>query len=153
MIPGTYKENSGLIIKAGPGRVVVAYNVNCKNEPGCHGCNLCAQKAPAIKLGIKVRDNIVFQAGMPVIVRRFVINDGLSAAVLFGFPILFSFAALFVSWKYFGQSFESGVSVLFSFAACAAGFASAIGFDRLVRRLYPASIVPVKQDSNGNSNG
>jgi len=141
------KESRGIINRINNGHAWVSLVDNCSSEGStCHaeggGCGACGGKKSGRTVRASLDSDMSVTPGMLITVRYTEINELLGALIVFGIPLGSALFSLFLWYIIAPGRAESGLSILSSGAAFAAGFIPVRIIDGIFRRRYPSRIIP-----------
>jgi positive regulator of sigma E activity len=141
---GTVRTDEARVLDVSRRHILLALNPSCGTDLSCGVCSSCKESNAIPKLRLPLPRQPHFECGQKVTVERFEVNQGVSAMILFGLPLIFAFAAaLIADAASRGMSLQSVFSVCASLGGMALGFALGAAVDALIRRTYPAHITPL----------
>lgn len=119
-----------------------AAGANCGG--GCGGgCGSCGGKKRVRTFTLPVTAPESFHPGQPIRFRYHALHETLGALLVFGLPLLFAVVTLLVWQIVQPEHAESGIALLSSGIALAAGFTIVRSIDRLFARSHPPKLLSI----------
>jgi len=133
----------GVIADTANNKITVILDKNCTPSETCHiGCGACGGNSKIQKATISAESTDTYSIGQKVQISRLVLNENISALVVFGIPVLFSFLCITGWFIYSPQEVESPFAVLSTAISFTIGFPVVWCIDKLFYRKYPPRILP-----------
>jgi Positive regulator of sigma(E), RseC/MucC len=127
----------GKITSLGHGGLWARVHADNSLDCGCKACAKCLEEKKAVTLFIKSDWRGRYLPNQTVTVQRTMLNRAFAACLIFGVPIVFGFASLFV-WNYFfNQTTGQIPAILCAVSAIFVGFIAVAIMDKIMRNKFP----------------
>ncbi len=138
---GTFKQSYAVIVDVTTKGIRVLCNPTCTKKKGCAGCSLCDEPRSGPTLLCKDGSNHEYAKHQVVTIRRFILNEALAAAILFGIPIGCAIIAAFVFTLITKKPVDTPMPIFFTCLAFMGGFLIVFVLEKIFSLLYPPEII------------
>ncbi len=140
-------EIQGVVGAIEKGKAWIVPSDYCAEKQGCtNGCSSCGGDTRKKKIMVVTSPVDQFSIGESVIVRYYNLHEALGALIVFGIPLLCALTVLLCWYLINPATVESGRAILTSGCGFIGGFFIVRGIDLIFRKLFPAAIIPKKND-------
>ena len=140
-IPGSEQISRAKVIEVRRRDIRIALDPQCLPDAHCGTCTLCAGSRAVHKAYVTVDNTRHFTPGQALTIQRFVVNEALSAALVFGVPLCGAFASIFLQQSVFPGIVQPAGSILASLFGACFGLGICAMADLLIRSRHPIRIL------------
>ncbi len=128
----------------GRGGIYCSPNTSCDETAGCHSCGACSTEKPKRRLFCPVADPDAYTVGQCIRISYLALHDLAAAGIVFGIPLFCALAVSLLWHLLFSPTADSPGAIFATLSALATGFLFVYIIERVVRTLFPVTIVTRK---------
>ncbi len=144
-ILGSIKTTNAVVAKIIQKGIYCSPNSSCDEPAECHNCTTCATQKPKRLFFCPVPDPSVYTVGQCIHISYLALHEAVAAGIVFGLPLFCAVTVSLLWHSYFSTTADSPGAIFATVSALALGFFFVYIIEKIVRAMFPVTIVTKKQ--------